>query len=208
MRCSNHFCGANAIHPYHLPVVANRLHHISQCIVRIIFVGRMRFTPTICPLWQIASAPYPKALFGKGGCRCTDMVVAVVRKGWLPLFEKGGCRCSEMVGCKCHLQPSQMAFASLADGICDPCRWHLRTTSFEHRSPPLPNIDHQGFRTSFTTFSEGRRQLLRTPTATAWFIADTFAKYLPWPDIQQRPDVCLSFNMSIKVFCYLSNFLL
>ena len=163
MRCSNHFCGANAIHPYHLPVVANRLRPISK---------------------------------------------SVVRKGWLPLFEKGGCRCSEMVGCKCHLQPSQMAFATLADGICDPCRWHLRTTSFEHRSPPLPNIDHQGFRTSFTTFSEGRRQLLRTPTPTAWFKADTFAKYHPWPDGRRRPDVCLSFNMSIKVFCYLSYFLL
>jgi len=232
MHCSNHFCGANAIHPYHLPVVANRLRPKSQCIVRIIFVGRMRFAPTICPLWQIASALNPNALFESflwGECdsplpfarcgkspppisqmrysnhfcganairpyhlpvvanrirpkseshppisqkRCSERVVAVVLMWWLPLFEKVGCRCSEMVGCKCHLQPSQMAFASLADGICDHCRWHLRTTSFEHRSPPLPNIDHQGFRTSATTLSERRRQILRTPTIDVSNAADS-----------------------------------
>lgn len=57
-----------------------------------------------------------------------------------------------------------MPFAICANGICDPCRWHLRTTSFEHRAPPLPNVDHQGFRTSFTTLFERRRQILRRPT--------------------------------------------
>jgi len=88
------------------------------------------------------------------------VVVAVVRKWWLPLFGKGGCRCSAQVVDKCHLQTSQMAFATIADGICNHRRWHLRTTSFEHRSPPLPNIDHQGFRTSATTLSEGRRYVI------------------------------------------------
>ena len=98
---------------------------------------------------------------------CSNGVVAVVLIWWLPLFGKGGCRCSEIVGCKCHLQSSQMPFATIADGICDHRRWHLRTTSFEHRSPPFPNIDHQGFRTSFTTLFERRRQILRTPTIDA-----------------------------------------
>ena len=117
MHCSNHFCGANAIRPYHLPVVANRLR------------------------------PYPKALFGKGGCRCADVVVAVVRKGWLPLFGNGGL---------------QMPFATLADGICNPRRWHLQplqmafahhlfrtssTTTSERRPPGFPNIVHHLFRT-------------------------------------------------------------
>lgn len=117
MRCSNHFCGANAIRPYHFP------------------------------LWQIASAPYPKALFGEGGCRCADMVVTVVRKGWLPLFGNGGL---------------QMPFATLADGICNHRRWHLRplqmafahhlfrtsnTTTSERRPPGFSNIVHHPFRT-------------------------------------------------------------
>ena len=146
MRCSNHFCGANAIRPYHLPVVANRLRPYPKSVVRIIFVGRMRFAPTICPVWQIAFAHIPNALFGKGGCRCADVVVAVVRKGWLPLFGNGGL---------------QMPFATIADGICNPRRWHLRplqmafahhlfrtsfTTTSEHRPPGFSNIVHHPFR--------------------------------------------------------------
>ena len=160
MHCSNHFCGANAIRPYHLPVVANLIHHKPKCVVRIIFVGRMRFTPTICPLWQIASAPYPKALFGKGGCHCADIVVAVVRKGWLPLFGNGGL---------------QMPFATLADGICNPRRWHLR--------PLQMAFAHHLFRTSSTTTSEHRppgfsnivHHLFRRPTAAA---SNTYANCL------------------------------
>ena len=123
MRCSNHFCGANAIRPYHLPVVANRLRPKSES--------------------------HPSHIQK----RCSERVVAVVLIWWLPLFEKGGCRCSEMVGCKYHLQPSQMAFATLADGICAPplsniVHHHFRTSTtrvFEHRSPPFSNADYRRF---------------------------------------------------------------
>ena len=57
------------------------------------------------------------------------------------------------------------------------CSWHEEATYSEHRSPPLPNIDHQGFRTSFTTIFERRRQILRTPTIDASNAAGTTAVY-------------------------------
>ena len=146
MHCSNHFCGANAIHPYHLPLwqIASALN--PNALFESFLWGECD-SPLPFPLWQITSAHIPNALFGKGGCRCADMVVAVVRKGWLPLFGNGGL---------------QMPFATLADGICDPCRWHLRplqmafahhlfrtsfTTTSEHRPPGFPNIVHHPFRT-------------------------------------------------------------
>ena len=121
---------------------------------------------------------------------------------WLPLFGKGGCRCSEIVGCKCHLQSSQMAFATIAYGICDHCRWHLRTTSFEHRSPPLPNIDHQGFRTSFTTLFEGRRQLLRRPPAPRQYPAGGLLEHCMLSSALWIMIICLFISVSIKVFCF------
>ena len=133
---------------------------------------------------------------------CSNGVVAVVLIWWLPLFGKGGCRCSEIVGCKCHLQSSQMAFATIAYGICDHCRWHLRTTSFEHRSPPLPNIDHQGFRTSFTTLFEGRRQLLRRPPAPRQYPAGGLLEHCMLSSALWIMIICLFISVSIKVFCF------
>ena len=85
------------------------------------------------PCFGISLIPSPNTLFGKGDCRCSERVVAVVRKRWLSLFGAGG---------------RQMPFANIADGICDHCRWHLR--------PSQMAFAHHLFRTSFTTISEHR----------------------------------------------------
>jgi len=98
------------------------------------------------PEISIAFGLNQNVLFERGGCRCADMVVAVVRKGWLPLFGNSGL---------------QMPFAIIADGICNHRRWHLRllqvafahhlfrtsfTTTSEHRPPGFSNIVHHPFR--------------------------------------------------------------